>query len=81
MYTGLRSFAICAQSLFDAYLNEFRSKCTIHVCTMVLSHTELTASGRPFSPSQTTIRTSRTPRFLISDRTRSQNLAEAHMFA
>ena len=47
----------------------------MHVCTTAFSQTELTASGRPFSPSQTTIRTSRVPRFLISERTRSQNLA------
>jgi hypothetical protein len=53
----------------------------MHVCTMVLSQTAFTASGRPFSPSQTSMHTSRVPRFLISVRTRSQYLAEAHMFA
>jgi hypothetical protein len=42
---------------------------------MVLSPTVLTASGRPLSPSQTSMHTSRTPRFLISDRTRSQYFA------
>jgi hypothetical protein len=47
----------------------------MHVCTIVFSHTEFTASGSPFSPSQTTIRTSRVPRFLISEQTRSQYLA------
>ena len=30
VYTGLRSFAIAAQSFPEAYLNELRSKCTIH---------------------------------------------------
>src|ERR1700751_3258763 len=44
-------------------------------CTIVFSQTVLTASGRPLSPSQASMHTSRTPRFLISDRTRSQNLA------
>src|SRR5229473_2917220 len=48
----------------------------MHVCTIVLSQTVLTASGRPFSPSQTSMHTSRTPRFLISDKTRSQNLGQ-----
>jgi len=52
----------------------------MHVCTIVFSQTVLTASGRPLSPSQTTMQMSRTPRFLISVRTRSQYLAEAHMF-
>ena len=47
----------------------------MHVCTMVFSHTALTASGSPFSPSQTTISTSLVPRFLISGQTRSQYLA------
>src|SRR6266571_4731418 len=74
---GLRSFAICAQSFFDAYLNEFRRRWTMHVCTIVFSRTALTAPGRPFSPSQTSMHTSRTPRFLISGRTRSQYLAVA----
>jgi hypothetical protein len=72
---GLRSFASCAQSLCEAYLNEFRNRCTMQVCTIVFSHTVLTASGRPFSPSQTSMHTSRTPRFLISDKIRSQNFA------
>jgi len=47
----------------------------MHVCTIVFSQTVLTASGRPFSPSQTTMQMSRTPRFLISDKTLSQYLA------
>ena len=50
----------------------------MHVCTMVFSHTALTASGSPFSPSQTTITTSLVPRFLISVQTRSQYLAPPH---
>ena len=53
----------------------------MQVCTIVFSHTALTASGRPLRPSQTSMHTSRTPRFLISESTRSQYLAEAHMFA
>src|SRR6266568_227454 len=47
----------------------------MHVCTMVFSQMAFTASGRPFSPSQTTISTSRVPRFLISEQTRSQYFA------
>ncbi|CAM3343605.1 hypothetical protein WIMU106979_26745 [Williamsia muralis] len=35
----------------------------------------LIASGNPLSPSHTTMQTSATPRFLISVRTESQNLA------
>jgi hypothetical protein len=31
VYTGLRSFAICAQSRFEAYLNEFRRRWTMRV--------------------------------------------------
>ena len=42
---------------------------------MVFSHTAFTASGRPLSPSQTTMHTSLVPRFLISDRTRIQYFA------
>jgi hypothetical protein len=53
----------------------------MHVCTMAFSQTALTAPGRPLKPSQTSMLTSRTPRFLISDKTRSQYFAEAHMFA
>ena len=41
----------------------------------VRSHTVVTASESPFSPSQTTMHTSATPRFLISVSTDSQNLA------
>jgi hypothetical protein len=40
-------------------------------------HTALMASGRPVRPSQTTMHTSATPRFLISVRTCSQYLAPA----
>ena len=47
----------------------------MQVCTMVFSQTALTVSGSPLSPSQTSMHTSRTPRFLISVRTRSQYLA------
>ena len=42
------------------------------VCTMVFSQTAFTASGSPFSPSQTTISTSRVLRLLISEQTRIQ---------
>jgi hypothetical protein len=42
---------------------------------MVLGQTALTASGRPFSLSQTSMQISRTPRFLISGKMRSQYLA------
>ena len=47
----------------------------MHVCTMVFSHTAFTPSGRPLRPSQTSMHTSRTPRFLISEQTRIQYLA------
>ena len=56
-------------------MNEFLSRWTMQVCTIVFSQTAFTASGRPFSPSQTSMHTSRVPRFLISASTRSQNLA------
>jgi hypothetical protein len=52
-----------------------------HVWTIVRSHTAVIASGRPFSPSHTTMHTSATPRCLSSVRTASQNFAKAHMFA
>ena len=42
---------------------------------MVCGHTCPIASGRPFSPSHTTIKQSVVPRFLISVRTRSQYFA------
>ena len=42
---------------------------------MVFSRTAFTASGRPLSPSQASMHTSRTPRFLVSGKTRSQYLA------
>ncbi|ALC26918.1 hypothetical protein ABE83_07290 [Streptomyces sp. CFMR 7] len=42
---------------------------------MVRDQTVSTTSGRPLSPSQTSISTSLTPRFLISVRTCSQCLA------
>ncbi len=47
----------------------------MHVCTIVCGHTCAMASGRPFSPSQTTMQQSTVPLFLISDNTRSQYLA------
>ena len=47
----------------------------MQVCTTSCGQTAPTASGRPFSPSQTTMHTSSTPRFLISVRTWSQYLA------
>ena len=53
----------------------------MQACTIVFSQTVPTASGRPLSPSQTSMHTSRTPRFLISDKTLSQYFAKAHMFA
>jgi len=49
--------------------------------TTASGHTLPTASGSPFSPSQTRKNTSATPRFFRSVSTLSQNLAEAHMFA
>src|SRR5690606_23495480 len=46
----------------------------MQVCTTASSHTVLIASGKPFNPSQTTMHTSATPRFLISVSTASQEL-------
>lgn len=45
------------------------------VFAIVFGQTVSTASRRPLSPLQTSIRTSFTPRFLVSVRTRSQFLA------
>src|SRR2546430_7591776 len=72
---GLRSLATDGQSLRLAYRNEFLSRWTTQVCTIARDHTELTASGRPVRPSQTTMHTSAVPRFLISDKTWCQYLA------
>ena len=52
-----------------------RSRWTTQVWTIVCGQTVSTASGRPLSPSQTSMSTSSTPRFLISVRTCSQYLA------
>lgn len=46
----------------------------MQVCTTANSHTVLIASGKPFNPSQTTMHTSATPRFLISVSTASEEL-------
>ena len=35
VYTGFRSFATAAQSFFEAYRNEFRSRCTMQVWVIV----------------------------------------------
>ena len=75
VYTGFRSFAMAAQSLREAYLKLFRSRCTMQVWVIVAGQTWAIASGSPFKPSHTAIRQSLVPRFLISDSTRSQNLA------
>ncbi len=47
----------------------------MQVRTIVCGKTALIASGKPFNPSTTPIRTSLTPRFFNSFTTRSQNLA------
>ena len=47
----------------------------MQVCTIASGQKALIAAGRPVRPSQTTIRTSSTPRALSSFITRSQNLA------
>src|SRR3712207_2771148 len=47
----------------------------MQVWTMASGNTAVIASGKPFRPSTTAIRTSSTPRFLSSLMTRSQNLA------
>ena len=45
----------------------------MHVWVIACGHTVSIAAGRPFSPSHTTMQTSWVPRFLISDKTRTQN--------
>ena len=47
----------------------------MHVWVTACGQTWAIASGSPFSPSQTTMSTSRVPRFLTSASTRSQYLA------
>src|SRR5438552_252942 len=66
---------MAGQSALEAYLKLLRSRWIRHVCTTALGHTSPIASGRPLSPSQTTMHTSPTPRFLSSVSTRSQYLA------
>lgn len=50
---------------------------TDEVCTVASGNTAFTPSGRPLSPSQTTKKTSLTPRFFSSVSTASQNLADS----
>ena len=52
-----------------------RIRCTTQPCTMLWGQTVSTASGRPVSPSQTTMHTSLAPRFLISVSTCPQYFA------
>jgi hypothetical protein len=47
----------------------------MQVWVIAAGHTVAMASGRPVRPSQTTMHTSATPRFLTSASTRSQYLA------
>src|ERR1700678_3005167 len=75
VYTGLRSLANAGQSFRDAYLNDARRRWTTHNWTIAFGQIAMTASGRPVRPSQTTMHTSATPRFLISVRTCNQYLA------
>ena len=49
----------------------------MQVWTIAAGKTALTLSGRPFSPSQTTKNTSRTPRDFRSLRTAYQNFADS----
>lgn len=43
------SLAICDQSSFDAYLNDFRNRRTVQAWTTVFSRTAVTATGMPLS--------------------------------
>src|SRR6266702_2438490 len=52
-----------------------RIRWTVPVCTVVCGHTASIASGRPVSPSQQAISTSRTPRLRSLVHTWAQNLA------
>lgn len=68
MRTGLSTRAILSWSWRAAQREGFRSRWTTQVWTVGRDQTVSTASGRPMSPSRTSIRTSFTPRFLISVR-------------
>jgi hypothetical protein len=50
---GLLWAQLSSRPCWSSVLNEFRRRCTMQVCTIAFSHTAFTASGRPFSPSQT----------------------------
>ena len=52
-----------------------RMRCNTQVCTIANGQVASIDSGSPFSPSQTTMQTSSTPRFLISVNTCNQYLA------
>src|SRR5215212_6810904 len=51
----------------------------MQVWTVASGKTAVIASGKPFRPSTTVIRTSSTPRFLSSFMTRSQNFAPSFL--
>ena len=72
---GLRSRASASQSRMEAYRNVLRIRCRMQACTVAYSQVVVIDSGSPLSPSQTTMHTSSTPRFLISVSTESQNSA------
>jgi hypothetical protein len=54
-----------------------RIRWMMHVWTTALGNTAFTESGSPFSPSQTTKKTSLTPRPFRSVRTANQNFADS----
>jgi hypothetical protein len=66
---------MASQYLRLANLNVLRSRWITHAWTVASGQHVAIESGRPLRPSQTTMQTSSTPRFLISVSTPSQNLA------
>jgi len=75
VYTGRRSLAMASQSCRPAYRKVLRSRWITQVCTAASGQVVVIASGRPFSPSHTTMHTSATPRVFSSVSTASQYLA------
>ena len=59
------------------YLNELRSMCIIHLCTIAFGYTELIASLKPERPSTQKNNTSVSPLFLRSFSIPSQNLEDS----
>ncbi len=72
---GSQVTAMASQSARDASRKVFLIRCSTQVWVTASGQVASIASGRPFSPSHTTMHTSSTPRFLISVSTCNQNFA------